>query len=248
MFYLMGSETSVVKLDKLAQSHDMTQPIPHYFVKSSHNTYLTAGQLTGVSSPEMYRQCLLAGCRCLELDCWKGKPPDEEPIITHGFTMTTEILFKDVIEAIAESAFKTSKYPVVLSFENHVDSVKQQEKMANYCRTIFGDALLVDVLDKYPLKPGHPVPSPSELMGKILIKNKKSSAPPSKPEQAKKASGPEQANASPDDSESNQPTDPNQPAPTNPESSDPPQATGQFFCKPMTVKNMMTTMNRTKRR
>uniref|UniRef100_A0A8C2ILV8 Phosphoinositide phospholipase C n=1 Tax=Cyprinus carpio TaxID=7962 RepID=A0A8C2ILV8_CYPCA len=229
MFYLMGSETSVVKLDKLAQSHDMTQPIPHYFVKSSHNTYLTAGQLTGVSSPEMYRQCLLAGCRCLELDCWKGKPPDEEPIITHGFTMTTEILFKDVIEAIAESAFKTSKYPVVLSFENHVDSVKQQEKMANYCRTIFGDALLVDVLDKYPLKPGHPVPSPSELMGKILIKNKKSSAPPSKPEQAKKASGPEQANASPDDSESNQPADPNQPAPTNPESSDPPQATGQFF-------------------
>uniref|UniRef100_A0A673LDU4 Phosphoinositide phospholipase C n=1 Tax=Sinocyclocheilus rhinocerous TaxID=307959 RepID=A0A673LDU4_9TELE len=227
MFYLMGSETSVVKLDKLAQSHDMTQPIPHYFVKSSHNTYLTAGQLTGISSPEMYRQCLLAGCRCLELDCWKGKPPDEEPIITHGFTMTTEILFKDVIEAIAESAFKTSKYPVVLSFENHVDTVKQQEKMAYYCRTIFGDALLVDVLDKYPLKPGHPVPSPSELMGKILIKNKKSSAPASKPEQAKKASGPEQANASADDSESNQPADPNQPAPDNPEASDPPHATDE---------------------
>ncbi|XP_073683601.1 1-phosphatidylinositol 4,5-bisphosphate phosphodiesterase beta-2-like [Garra rufa] len=217
MFYLMGSETSVVKLDKLAQSHDMTQPIPHYFVKSSHNTYLTAGQLTGVSSPEMYRQCLLAGCRCLELDCWKGKPPDEEPIITHGFTMTTEILFKDVIEAIAESAFKTSKYPVVLSFENHVDSVKQQEKMASYCRTIFGDALLVDILDKYPLKPGHPVPSPSELMGKILIKNKKSSAPPSKPEPAKKAPGPEQTNGPTEDSESSQPADPNQPAPANPE-------------------------------
>uniref|UniRef100_A0A8C1QT10 Phosphoinositide phospholipase C n=1 Tax=Cyprinus carpio TaxID=7962 RepID=A0A8C1QT10_CYPCA len=220
MFYLMGSETSVVKLDKLAQSHDMTQPIPHYFIKSSHNTYLTAGQLTGVSSPEMYRQCLLAGCRCLELDCWKGKPPDEEPIITHGFTMTTEILFKDVIEAIAESAFKTSKYPVVLSFENHVDSVKQQEKMAHYCRTIFGDALLVDLLEKYPLKPGHPMPSPSELMGKILIKNKKSSTPASKPDQAKKASSPEQANEAADTSESNQAADPNQPAPANPEAND----------------------------
>ncbi|XP_067310997.1 1-phosphatidylinositol 4,5-bisphosphate phosphodiesterase beta-2 [Pseudorasbora parva] len=222
MFYLMGSETSVVKQDKLAQSHDMTQPLPHYFVKSSHNTYLTAGQLTGVSSPEMYRQCLLAGCRCLELDCWKGKPPDEEPIITHGFTMTTEILFKDVIEAIAESAFKTSKYPVVLSFENHVDSVKQQEKMANYCRTIFGDALLVDLLDKYPLKPGHPIPSPSELMGKILIKNKKSSAPPSKPEQAKKPAVQEQTTEPADGSEPSQPADPNQPAPANPEGTEAP--------------------------
>ncbi|XP_068608166.1 1-phosphatidylinositol 4,5-bisphosphate phosphodiesterase beta-2 [Brachionichthys hirsutus] len=171
--FLMGPEMSVVMQDRLAKCQDMSQPIPHYFIKSSHNTYLTAGQFSGVSSPEMYRQCLLSGCRCLELDCWKGKPPDEEPIITHGFTMTTEILFKDVIEAIAESAFKTSQYPVVLSFENHVDSVKQQEKMANYCKTIFGDTLLTEPLDKYPLKPGQQIPSPSELMGKILIKNKK---------------------------------------------------------------------------
>ncbi|XP_032357177.1 1-phosphatidylinositol 4,5-bisphosphate phosphodiesterase beta-2 isoform X3 [Etheostoma spectabile] len=186
LFFLMGPETSVVMQDTLAKCQDMTQPIPHYFIKSSHNTYLTAGQFSGVSSPEMYRQCLLSGCRCLELDCWKGKPPDEEPIITHGFTMTTEILFKDVIEAIAESAFKTSQYPVILSFENHVDSVKQQEKMANYCKTIFGDALLTDPLDKYPLKPGQQLPSPSELMGKILIKNKKGSH--EKPTQAKKPS------------------------------------------------------------
>ncbi|XP_031134676.2 1-phosphatidylinositol 4,5-bisphosphate phosphodiesterase beta-2 isoform X2 [Sander lucioperca] len=186
LLFLMGPETSVVMQDTLAKCQDMTQPIPHYFIKSSHNTYLTAGQFSGVSSPEMYRQCLLSGCRCLELDCWKGKPPDEEPIITHGFTMTTEILFKDVIEAIAESAFKTSQYPVILSFENHVDSVKQQEKMANYCKTIFGDALLTDPLDKYPLKPGQQIPSPSELMGKILIKNKKGSH--EKPTQAKKTS------------------------------------------------------------
>ncbi|KAK5857231.1 hypothetical protein PBY51_010489 [Eleginops maclovinus] len=184
LFFLMGPETTVVMQDKLAKNQDMAQPIPHYFVKSSHNTYLTAGQFSGVSSPEMYRQCLLSGCRCLELDCWKGKPPDEEPIITHGFTMTTEILFKDVIEAIAESAFKTSPYPIILSFENHVDSVKQQEKMANYCKTIFGDALLTDPLEKYPLKPGQQIPSPSELMGKILIKNKKGSH--EKPTQAKK--------------------------------------------------------------
>ncbi|XP_021174264.2 1-phosphatidylinositol 4,5-bisphosphate phosphodiesterase beta-1 isoform X1 [Fundulus heteroclitus] len=171
--YLNGEENSIIPPEKLDQSEDMTFPLSHYFINSSHNTYLTAGQLAGNSSVEMYKQVLLSGCRCIELDCWKGRTTEEEPVITHGFTMTTEISFKEVIEAIAECAFKTSPFPIILSFENHVDSPKQQAKMAEYCRSIFGDALLMEPLEKYPLEGGVPLPSPMELMGKILVKNKK---------------------------------------------------------------------------
>ncbi|XP_020511009.1 1-phosphatidylinositol 4,5-bisphosphate phosphodiesterase beta-1 [Labrus bergylta] len=175
--YLSSDENGVIPPEKLDQSEDMSFPLSQYFINSSHNTYLTAGQLAGSSSVEMYRQVLLAGCRCVELDVWKGRTAEEEPVITHGFTMTSEIPFKEVIEAIAECAFKTSPFPVILSFENHVDSLKQQAKMAEYCRSIFGEALLIDPLEKYPLESGVPLPSPQELMGKIIIKNKKSHKP-----------------------------------------------------------------------
>jgi phosphatidylinositol phospholipase C beta len=170
--YLMSDECCIVDLEKVDLNHDMDQPLNHYFINSSHNTYLSGHQLTGKSSVEMYRQALLTGCRCVELDCWNGRNSDEEPIITHGYTVVTEIVLKDVLEAIADSAFKTSDFPVVLSFENHC-SPKQQAKIANYCRKIFGDMLLTEPLQSHPLKSGVPLPSPNDLKKKIIIKNKK---------------------------------------------------------------------------
>ncbi|CAH3159585.1 unnamed protein product [Porites lobata] len=170
--YLMSDENFIINHDRLSLHQDMMRPLSHYFINSSHNTYLTGHQLTGKSSVEMYRQALLAGCRCLELDCWDGRTEEQEPIITHGKTLCTEISFKDVIEAIAEYAFKTSDYPVVLSFENHC-SAKQQAKMAAYCVNIFGDMLLDKPLDDYPLEKGMSLPHPKALLRRIVIKNKK---------------------------------------------------------------------------
>jgi phospholipase C, putative len=92
--YLMSDENAPVFLDRLDFYMDMDQPLTHYYINSSHNTYLTGRQFGGKSSVEMYRQVLLAGCRCIELDCWDGKGEDEEPIITHGKAMCTDILFK----------------------------------------------------------------------------------------------------------------------------------------------------------
>ncbi|KAL0266802.1 UNVERIFIED_CONTAM: hypothetical protein PYX00_009250 [Menopon gallinae] len=170
--YLMSDENAPVFLDRLDFYMDMDQPLSHYYINSSHNTYLSGRQFGGRSSVEMYRQVLLAGCRCVELDCWDGRSEDEEPIITHGKAMCTDILFKDVIHAIADCAFVTSDFPVILSFENHCRK-SNQYRLAKYCDEIFGPLLLKEPLPSNPLEPGVPLPSPSKLMRKILIKNKR---------------------------------------------------------------------------
>ncbi|CAG9858517.1 unnamed protein product [Phyllotreta striolata] len=170
--YLMSDENAPVFLDRLDIYMEMDLPLCAYYINSSHNTYLIGRQFGGKSSVEMYRQVLLAGCRCVELDCWDGRGEDEEPIITHGRAMCSDILFKDVIYAIRDTAFVTSEYPVILSFENHCCK-SQQYKLAKYCDEILGDLLLKESLDDYPLEPGAALPPPSALKRKILIKNKR---------------------------------------------------------------------------
>ncbi len=57
-------------------------------------------------------------------DCWDG--PSKEPIIYHGWTLTSKLDFREVLkDAIRPYAFHTSEYPLILSIENHC-SKKQQ--------------------------------------------------------------------------------------------------------------------------
>lgn len=59
----MSDDNPIMATNKLELCDDMDQPMAHYFINSSHNTYLIGHQLTGKSSVEIYRQTLLAGCR-----------------------------------------------------------------------------------------------------------------------------------------------------------------------------------------
>nr|XP_019815681.1 PREDICTED: 1-phosphatidylinositol 4,5-bisphosphate phosphodiesterase zeta-1 [Bos indicus] len=145
---------------------DMTHPLTDYFISSSHNTYLISDQLWGPSDLWGYISALVKGCRCLEIDCWDGS--QNEPVVYHGYTFTSKLLFKTVIQAINKYAFLASEYPVVLSLENHC-SPSQQEVMADSLLATFGDALLSYTLDNFSDR----LPSPEALKFKILVRNKK---------------------------------------------------------------------------
>jgi len=90
-----------------------------------------------------------------------------EPIIYHGFTLTTKLPFRAVIQTIKEYAFRTSYYPVIISIENHCSPV-QQSKMAKIFHAVMGDVLVLENLVE--LEGRERLPSPQELQGKIILK------------------------------------------------------------------------------
>ncbi|KAL6462167.1 hypothetical protein MHYP_G00285890 [Metynnis hypsauchen] len=164
--YLMSNDCHIFDPEQKTVCQDMNQPISHYYINSSHNTYLIEDQFRGPSDITGYIRALKMGCRSVELDVWDG--PDNEPVIYTGHTMTSHIVFRSVIDIINKYAFVASEFPLILCLENHC-SLKQQRVMFQHLKKILGDKIHSDP----PRPEDNYLPSPNDLKGKILLKGKK---------------------------------------------------------------------------
>ncbi|KAJ4415164.1 hypothetical protein N0V85_002834 [Neurospora sp. IMI 360204] len=95
-----------------------------------------------------------------------SKKSTKEPRVLHGFTLTTDITFRDVCEAIKDYGFATTDLPLIVSLEVHC-SAEQQERIVDIMRQTWGDLLLPE-----PEEDAKCLPTPEELRGKILVKVK----------------------------------------------------------------------------
>ena len=63
---MFSDHNSVVNPRSKLVYQDMCQPLSHYWIASSHNTYLLGNQISGESSIDGYIRALKEGCKCVE--------------------------------------------------------------------------------------------------------------------------------------------------------------------------------------
>jgi hypothetical protein len=159
---------------------DMTNPLSHYWINSSHDTYLNNWSrknngLNGQPDEQMYLAALCRGVRCLEIDVWDGL--DGEPVVARNIPKVEEdpcLGVVIVLKAVRQFLVAQPKsFPVILNIENHC-SYPVQERLATILFDILGSIGLIvvpddsDSVDEFDL-----LPSPASMAGKVLVMGKR---------------------------------------------------------------------------
>ena len=167
--YLCSDENSLINPVDDQVHHDMTQPLSKYWINSSHNTYLTGGQIDGTADLRAYEQVLRLGVRCVEIDVWSGSSAGGEcmPLVYHGIgvPVSTTLKLDQVLRTINKYAFIRSEYPLIISIEDHCNA-ENQIVMARLFVETFGDKLVTKKLSQGETF----LPSPEHLKHRIILK------------------------------------------------------------------------------
>jgi hypothetical protein len=165
-------------------SDDMNHPLSHYWINTSHDTYLSTvghsfhgksayAKIRGghtATDEQSYMSALLRGARCLEIDVWDS-PDEREPVISkhqpkpNDKCMSLQVVLRSIREFLNQQPYS---FPIILKMENHC-SPKVQLTIAKRLHEFLGSANLLVRPQNEKLDADITLPSPEQTRGKVII-------------------------------------------------------------------------------
>ncbi|KAL2156089.1 hypothetical protein VTH82DRAFT_834 [Thermothelomyces myriococcoides] len=131
--YMTSSTTNVVAP---AHEEDLSWPLSSYFISSSHNTYLTGNQLSSDSSADAYKNVLLRGCRCIEIDVWDGDDSDDDGETSSSSSSSSSSSDDEEAKEKRKSRFSKVKSKLPKSLTSRFEKTSlEEEKPGNTANT-----------------------------------------------------------------------------------------------------------------
>eukprot|EP00040_Diaphanoeca_grandis_P024163 m.132535 g.132535 ORF g.132535 m.132535 type:complete len:481 (-) comp29612_c0_seq1:209-1651(-) len=150
---------------------DMSQPFSRYWISSSHASHINKqSRFSSSAGVDGIEECLLSGCRSIELVCREPKRKKDQMIrVDNGKLVgNSSIDLEACLQTIRENAFKTSKYPVILMLDSCITDVERLDYMADILHRILGNMLYVPQQGNAAIHQPHI--SPQQLRLKVILK------------------------------------------------------------------------------